>query len=207
MTRRAIVAAMLSGRLAVLFWGAGTASAAIGESLPLALIQSARTFVTLDEAATAALAEALSRGEVYEWGGALFECGDKFFATEPVSAKRSAHVRFRIAKAAGCRLAGIYHTHPHGDAADRFSSGDVAVVQKLRVDSYIGVAQDRSVRVLRANVKVAGTRWNERVTGARFETQAGTRLPQEADRVADRESVQRPLEAKEWGRVGIAYRE
>jgi len=122
--------------------------AGIADELPVSRIDRERAYATLDDAAVAALRLAMSVTPAYEWGGALFRCGQDYFPSLPVTSGDSEHVSFRIAQPSGCEVAGIYHTHP-GDSehANRFSADDVRTARRLKIPSYIGILRNGRVRV------------------------------------------------------------
>jgi proteasome lid subunit RPN8/RPN11 len=104
---------------------------------------------SLHAAAIAGIDAAFALTVSFEAGGALLKCAEGYYFTEPVTTNQTHHIEFRASVPKDCHIAGIYHTHPAttGDLT-RFSPADVKVVRTARVPSYIGVAADKSIRVL-----------------------------------------------------------
>lgn len=104
----------------------------------LAAVALSAAFSTLDSAALAALEHARPLSGRVEHAGAVYQCGDVYTYTDPLPGKEGSF-RFRLTIPAGCRLAGLYHTHPGRYGADALSEHDKATARRLGVPSYIVV--------------------------------------------------------------------
>lgn len=80
-------------------------------------------YTTLERAAVAALADAEALTADFEAGGTIYQCGTVFAYVAPVTQGRKFGVDVEVYSSAQCVLAGMYHTHPRGDA--KFSREDV----------------------------------------------------------------------------------
>ncbi len=108
--------------------------------------------ITVDDAAMAGLREAMPQSRSYEYGGAVLESAGRYYATAPVTNRRTANIDFSVVVPAGHRIAAIYHTHPSGEPqSDLFSPNDVRQAKALNVVSYIGVMADRTIRLYDPN--------------------------------------------------------
>jgi hypothetical protein len=112
------------------------------------LTAGASGFPTLNAAAIAALAAALSMSSRYEYGGVLVVCEGRHFATAPVTTSQERRVDFTAEFPVGCTLEGLYHTHP-GPSLDavHFPAQDIEQAHALGVPSYIVVSEDGTIRV------------------------------------------------------------
>lgn len=109
--------------------------------------------LTLEEAALAAVAEALPLSRTTEHAGALYALDGCHYFTTPQTSGGADTVKVRVQFPGNARLAGIYHTHPNnGSTSALFSPDDVAIQIALNLPSFIGVVRDSSVRVLDGTV-------------------------------------------------------
>jgi hypothetical protein len=105
------------------------------------LAAGAALFATVDEAAVAALAEAMAaRPAKHEHAGVVYRCGDGYGYTAP---QRGGRIGFRLAVdlPKGARLAALYHTHPVAFMDWQFSEHDTEVAAKMLVPSFVGVVR------------------------------------------------------------------
>ncbi len=106
--------------------------------------------LTLDEAAKAALAEAMPLSTEFEYGGAIIVRDGCHTFTPPKTSGLIGDVAVRVAFSTSYTLAGIYHTHPANSPLDHvFSPADVRTQRALQVPSYIGVVSTGMVKVLK----------------------------------------------------------
>ena len=140
---------MLALRASVAATACACMSVAFGVERPVTrVISGASGFSTLNGAAVAALAVALSVSARYEYGGVLLACQGRHFATAPVTTFQERRVDFTAEIPVGCTLEGLYHTHPGpGLEAAHFPGTDIAQAQALGVPSYIVVAEDGRIHV------------------------------------------------------------
>jgi hypothetical protein len=140
---------MLRLRAAVAAAACACASVALGGDRPVTRLTSgAPAFPTLNAAAVAALAAALSVSARYEYGGVLVACGGRHFATTPVTTYQEQRVEFTAEFPLDCTLAGLYHTHTgSGMDAAHFPATDIEQAHALGVPSYIVVAGEGTIHV------------------------------------------------------------
>jgi proteasome lid subunit RPN8/RPN11 len=105
----------------------------------------AQAFQTVEAAATAGMADATALAPRYEAGGSIYQCGDSYTYKPPVTQSRKYGVDVAVYRIPGCVLAGVYHTHPQGDAS--FSTADIGAACQLQTRLYIGPHGGR-IRVL-----------------------------------------------------------
>lgn len=92
-------------------------------------------YPTLGRAVSAALIEAEALTPDFEAGGTLYQCGTVFAYIGPVTQMRRTGVDVEVYTSATCKLAGMYHTHPRGDA--KFSGEDVATICRNHTVGFI----------------------------------------------------------------------
>lgn len=108
----------------------------------------AQAYESVDDAAHAALLEAMPLSRRYEYGGAVMESEGLYYFTAPVTSGRTGEIAFSVLRPSTHRIVGIYHTHPdESEHTLKFSPNDVRQAKALGVRSYIGVMRDRSIRV------------------------------------------------------------
>jgi len=114
-------------------------------TLPLVTIDAhAACHASVREAAMAGLTTAAAMSWKVEYGGAVFRRADGcFVASDPVTNREPARLKYRVRSDRSTVLAGIYHTHTPGGDADSFSDGDIAMQQRLGVPSFIAVLDSR----------------------------------------------------------------
>lgn len=95
----------------------------------------ADTYATLDQAATAALIEAEALTDSYEAGGTIYHCSAGYIYVRPTTDHSKDSLSVSIYTLDGCALAGLYHTHPKGDA--RYSITDINGACGLHTVSFI----------------------------------------------------------------------
>lgn len=103
----------------------------------------------LKDAVRVAMMKALRAGsDGAEWGGAIFQRGNEFYASDPQSSKQTGDIKVRVVPdAPDDSPAAIYHTHPRGPDSQRFSPNDVNEARKLKMPSFIGLTETGDVRV------------------------------------------------------------
>lgn len=130
-------------------------SRALSAACMLLLGSTAHACMTLDDAAKAALAEAVPLSAEHEYGGALYVKSDGCHGfTAPATSGSKYNVELHLTLPVGGHLAGIYHTHPGlpHQTPEKFSYNDVHVHVELDVPSYIGVVRTGDVYVLDAGI-------------------------------------------------------
>lgn len=95
----------------------------------------------IEDAIKAAMIDALRKGADHkEWGGAVFQRGNEFYATAPQTSGQTAHVDIRAtADQPGDHSVAVYHTHPIGRDSGRFSPDDVAQAKAFGKPMFVGV--------------------------------------------------------------------
>lgn len=101
----------------------------------------------LRDAVRIAMMKALRAGsDDKEWGGAIFQRGNEFYASDPQSSGGKYGIGVHAKRdQPDDILSAIYHTHPKGKYSERFSPDDVRVAQSMKVPSFVGVAQNGNV--------------------------------------------------------------
>lgn len=97
--------------------------------------EATKAYATLEEAAKAALSDAEALTGDFEAGGTIYQCGDSFAYFAPVTQHKRDHVDVPIYTLETCTLAGMYHTHPKGDA--RYSVPDIQTACDADTVSFI----------------------------------------------------------------------
>lgn len=93
------------------------------------------SYQSVDDAARAGLAAAETLTADYEAGSTIYLCGTAYaFMPVTTDGKRD-RIAVTVYSSSECVLAGMFHTHPKGDA--RFSTADVKAACALKVPSYI----------------------------------------------------------------------
>lgn len=120
------------------------------DDIPVARLPApdARGYADLRTAAVAVLRQAVtvSEGKV-EYGGAIYQCGQGFFPTEPVSSQEERALHLRMEMPNICHLAGLYHVHPPLEGSSRFSEDDCKSARRYKVPSFVAMMLDGKVRV------------------------------------------------------------
>lgn len=117
--------------------------------MPISMPDSTQTgFTTADEAVTQAYVTARTLSRSDESGGAIYQTGDKFFYTLPVTTHEGAAIDYRVGKPKGSTLIALYHTHPgksvgiHG-----FSLSDCRLARDMNLIMYVNVIEDHTILV------------------------------------------------------------
>lgn len=162
--------------LTALCLAAALASAA-GDLPRAELAPDARVHATVDEAARAALLQAMPLSRTHEYGGVILESRGLYYFTAPVSNGRTGEIAFTAVVPPAYRIAAIYHTHPdESEDTLKFSPNDVAQAKSLGARSYIGVMRDGSIRVFDPATMRAYRRPNPGTAISRGEIADGTVL-------------------------------
>lgn len=135
-------AIMIFVAFVLLFLFSGTAEA---DNLPVAKVGNLYKFESHDSAARAALKAAVRVSKQYEVGGLVIQCGEWFAYTDPVTNRSTVRVHYRYEFPSECKIAALYHTHPHGEDAKLLSPTDQRNILTLKVPSYILAVKDRQV--------------------------------------------------------------
>lgn len=112
-------------------------------------------FDSPDDAAQAALKEAMRRSKRFEHAGAIYEQDGRFFFTDPEESGSRNEVGVSVRYPEGARLAALYHTHPRdsrrsrGTPSDTFSAADVQIADKLGLPYYLGAVEGSEMRVFK----------------------------------------------------------
>jgi|GEM_PF-2339962 len=122
--------------------------------VPVSALSETQNYVTLEDAAVAALRAAAAQSGEFEYAGALVRSDAGFFYTDAVTAHDDSKVRYAVRVPEGFALAGIYHTHPSGDGSRVFSPTDVQQAKSLGLPSFIGVMDDDCVRMFSPDMPV-----------------------------------------------------
>lgn len=92
-------------------------------------------FESLTLAAIAALADSEALTPNYEAGAGVYQCGQSYSYTPPVTSNSRIGVNVVTYTVPDCVLVAIVHTHPKGDA--RFSADDVRAACRSGVPAII----------------------------------------------------------------------
>ena len=119
--------------------------------LPLAAL--ANGYDSPDEAAIAALSEALPLSVQFEYAGVIYEQDGRFHFTEPKSSGEVHDIEVHVQYPSGAKLVGLYHTHPDTKTLTQsgadfgwFSPYDIAVAEQLGLPSYMAYCATGDVR-------------------------------------------------------------
>lgn len=116
---------------------------------PLSL-PSGECSASINEAIVAAMKVAMV-DHTSEYGGAIYQDGDKFCYTTPVTQNSNTSVDFRISKPAGTKLVALYHTHPDRIGESEFSPSDLNLAKDMNLLSFIGFHKSQEIRVFDPN--------------------------------------------------------
>lgn len=117
---------------------------------PTSTIDYSKKFNTVDECGISMTQKAMSLTKKYEYGGVCIQGTDKkFYGSIPVTHKEIANVKYKLYLLPGTKIAAIYHTHPEGEYSTFYSNVDVLNVKKMKVLSYLGIMQDKTIRVFK----------------------------------------------------------
>lgn len=106
-----------------------------------------RKFSSVDQCGVAMTAIALSETSNYEFGGFCIIGGDGgIYASDPITSKSTDTIQYHALIPQGSKLAAVYHTHPSGEYTDVYSDIDVKTASALKVPSYLGIVDDKTVR-------------------------------------------------------------
>jgi hypothetical protein len=127
-------------------------STAIADVIPVSLPETTQ-YTSVQDAAVAGLNEAIGDSTKNEFAGAVFQCGDTYGYTQPVSNKDEGKFAIRVRMPPRCKLVGIFHTHPYGgdEYTDMFSPADVDTARALNVKSFIYVVEYKHIRLYDPN--------------------------------------------------------
>lgn len=101
-------------------------------------------YPSIDAAGTAALKESAKKSERIEYGGCLYQIGDKFMHTQPVTNGKRDEFTASCQLESGGQLVGIFHTHP-ADLNAHFSVEDIHIANELQVVSYVGALSTNEI--------------------------------------------------------------
>lgn len=102
----------------------------------------------LEDAVKAAMIDALRKngGDHREWGGAVFQRGNEFYATAPQSSGENTALQIKArADQPGDHAVAIYHTHPNTPTSSRFSRDDVEFAKAFGRPSFLSDGGDVQV--------------------------------------------------------------
>lgn len=123
-----------------------------GREIPTAKVLSEQSYNSEQEAAIAALQVAIPLTDKYEVGGVIVLFRDKYYYTVPVSSNQQKTITFHVKPTDGMPVA-LYHTHPslarmvNEEEPLFFSAYDVDLAEKNKINSYLGIVADKTIRV------------------------------------------------------------
>lgn len=143
-----------------LFLAAMLASCSSSSSkLPKVYVDFKTSFNTIDDCGKTMTEIALIKTQDTEFGGFCVKDKntDKFYSSDPFDSKDTDSINYDAMIPSGYTLAAIYHTHPSGAFSFVYSDVDVKVATNLKVPSYLGVVDGRTIR--RFTYGVDQTKW------------------------------------------------
>ena len=118
------------------------------QPLPQASVSSDSTaYYSEETCAIAALVAVMNLNQGIEYGGFIVEENGKFYYSRPVTNNSSEEIQYDAIVPKNAKFVAVYHTHPDYPESNVYSSVDVRFAETNKVNSYLGVQQDDTIRV------------------------------------------------------------
>lgn len=131
--------------------------------LLLAVPAAAPAFESVDEAALAALREALPLSKRWEYAGCIYRLDGEYHYTEPATSKDRYSYDLVFRYPAAAEVVAFYHTHPPAMFDEVFSPYDIAAATESGLPSYLGVVDSGELKVFRPGETPVRKRYIARV--------------------------------------------